>query len=387
MKALVFTGDSSGCFHYRCRIPFAELKRFGVETTFLLEIPNNTKNTGVADFAELCRFINQYDLIVLQRCYKYAIFKPIKDACEFVGKKLIFETDDYYLHIPKSNACSKELEKPGVKEDYIKIISQADLVTVSTQELKDILYLYNKNIEVLPNNVEQVSCGFSGKPFRAYTPIRLEDGKITLNQVQSFVQVPTHNLTKERIIRVGYSGTPTHDEDFATIQYNLERVCKEYKNKIWLIFIGSDYFYKQMPKDLGVMMHIPVSTYHSYMSHLRNLDIGLAPIAPNLFNMSKSPIKAIEYASWGTPAVLPNYITYKREFTHRENCLMYRNGGEFEELLSELIEDNMLREKLGTNARDYVLNNRLESLHAERRYQVYKKIVDSQKPPKRFLVA
>ncbi len=59
------------------------------------------------------------------------------------------------------------------------------------------------------------------------------------------------------------------------------------------------------------------------MFNIRNIDIGIAPLAPTIFNMSKSDIKAVEYGSWGIPSLLPRYVTYSRNFVEEENCLMY----------------------------------------------------------------
>jgi glycosyltransferase involved in cell wall biosynthesis len=100
--------------------------------------------------------------------------------------------------------------------------------------------------------------------------------------------------------------------------------------------------------------------------------------------MSKSSIKAVEYGMWGIPSVLPNYVTYTRNFTNEQNCLTYNNSREFEEQLSRLIDDHDLRETMGQNARDYVRDNRLEHLHAEKRFNLYRDLITSTPKPRRF---
>jgi glycosyltransferase involved in cell wall biosynthesis len=113
-----------------------------------------------------------------------------------------------------------------------------------------------------------------------------------------------------------------------------------------------------------------------YLFHLRNIDIGIAPLARNIFNMSKSDIKPVEYALWGTPAVLPNFVTYNRTWKNNETCLLYDNDREFKECMETMINDHELRTRLGAAAKKYVQENRLERQHSEKRYKIYRDLID-----------
>lgn len=275
-------------------------------------------------------------------------------------------------------------------QGYAEILGMADLITVSTKELKDTLYMFNKNIVVLGNNLETVFCGETGDPIRAHSREIVDaNGKLSIPNMHGLVSCPSyweHPQTKERskVVRIGYTGTPSHKEDFETIHYQLEKFIDKYQAKIWLIYIGDKYFYDKTLNAKGRVIHIPVSQYSMYMYHLRNLDIGLAPLSPNLFNMSKSPIKAVEYGAWGVPGVLPHYVTYTREFTNRHDCLTYYNGREFYECLEELVHNPELRAELGRNARDTVANRRLEKHHSAARYHAYRELLESSKALKQF---
>jgi hypothetical protein len=118
-----------------------------------------------------------------------------------------------------------------------------------------------------------------------------------------------------------------------------------------------------------------------YNFNLRNLDIGVAPLEPTIFNMSKSDLKAMEYASWGVVPVLPNYITYSRFWTPGKNCLMYRNNEELYKCIEFLITHHAERESLARAARQYVADHRLQKYDSERRYNFYKSLIDSKKKP------
>ena len=131
--------------------------------------------------------------------------------------------------------------------------------------------------------------------------------------------------------------------------------------------------YKKVP-DRNI--YIPQYEYSLYMYNYRNLDVAIAPLYPNIFNMSKSDIKAVEAASWGIPCVLPNYVTYNRNFVHGETCFLYDNGKEFYEYIELLLGDPKLRSDMGQKALQYVTENRLERLHAKERYEAYKSVID-----------
>ena len=387
MRVLVFNADLGGCQTYRITIPFQELKRYRVQYVSTPELPNNPWGN---DFSELCRFMSEFDLVIVQRCYKYPVVKYIKDACDFLGIKMIFETDDDYFNIPPSNPCYKELAPLEVKQGYAAILSMADAVTVSTQELADIVYTFNKNVYVLPNNVETLMCNQFGPIARGHSPeVAGPDGKLKLDmgREHGFCTIPDYYRDQKKpnkVLRIGYTGTPSHREDFETIRYGLEKVLKKYEGKVWVVIIGDRYFFDKIEGAKQRKIHIPISHYDLYKFHIRNVDIGLAPLKRDIFNMSKSPVKALEMGMWGIPCVLPWYTTYSREFTHEKNALMYYNQSEFADCLCELIENHALREKLGEGARDHVRDNRMECLHAEKRVDIYRRIINSTPKPQRF---
>lgn len=383
-RVLIFLGDIGGCYEYRVRIPFSELKRYGVTMVPLPELPNDPFSGN--DFGAILQLIQQYDLVILQRCFRIEIAMPIKAACEILGKKMIFETDDDYLNLPPHNPCYPEVSSPKMRSNFARIIEMADAVTVSTSELAKTLRQFNPNIHIFPNNVEHVYCGDYLPPVRGYTQEQMDgDGNTKIPSMHGMIAMPAffrdpgNKKRINRTIRIGYSATPSHREDFKTVKYALDKIMRKYHGRIWLFFIGDKWFGEQMLEGGGRIITVPPQSYQMYMYQLRNLDIGIAPLVPDLFNMSKSSIKAVEYATWGVPAVLPHYVTYTRDFTPGVNCLTYYNQGEFQESLEELINNHELREGLGENARNYVVNNRLERLHTQGRFELYSQIAREQK--------
>lgn len=411
MKVLCFQADLGGCYIYRIKIPFDELKAYNVDIKSVPFIPNKP---GVPQFNYLIDVMKEYDLVILQRCYLKHIADQVSAVAKFLGIPLVFETDDDYLHLEPDNPAYYSIIPPGViegnpsraememhrqkaLEGYKDILRMADAVTVTTEELKHTILPYNRNVHVLPNNVVRTY------EFRTYDPehVFAENGKIpvanftradnrVIKEIHGMYSIPSHfvDVGKQKMFqtpRIGYSGTMSHrGQDFNTIKQYWYKLIDKFSDSSWFVYIGDQFFYDE--HDIYVKgrknikfknIHIPPSQYDLYMFHLRNLDIGIAPLALNNFNMSKSDIKAVELASWGVPCVLPKFITYTRNFVHGETCLTYSNGREFMECMETLIMDPKLRFEMGQKAQQYVENNRLEKHHAKRRYDIYRELVDN----------
>lgn len=394
LKVICINSDSGGCFTYRISIPFTEQRKYGVEYIAYPYLPRIPEGKGGVALETYIRFLLPYDLVIVQRCYKYEIMAITRHVCDILGKPLIFETDDDYLNIPSHNPCHAEMAVPGQDYKFKEILRMADYVTVTTDELKSVYYQYNKNIMVLPNNVENVHF------FKDIGEVDVDHGeKFSPLITQGFMHFPSY-VKREgaalKVIRIGYTCNSTHRADFETIKHQLFKVLEKKRNKVAMIYYGDapdarypeGYFFAQHVNAIGKenVVSMPGSNYFMYLMNIRNFDIGLAPLEFNMFNMSKSPIKAIEYASWGIPAVLPNYVTYTREFTHNKNCLVYDNSKEFYDCLMTYIEDFELREKHGNDGRLHVGSNRVERLpqNGRKRNNFYNKVMGMKRPIDQF---
>lgn len=401
LRVAVFLGDLLACFTYRLKNPHNCLSD-RVEIQYYPFLPNMP---GQNDLQVLVDMLLNIRLVIVQRCYVHGIVARLKYVCDFLGIPLIFETDDDYINLPYHNpaylamipkeklagASPAEIGKlrDEAVEEYKKIIGMADLVTVSTEELKQTLYPYNRNIEVLPNQMERIwerrdhnsedSCIDKDPSSETY-------GQLVIKPVHRLWSVPDYFVRENRPMqspRIGYSATLTHrGADFNTVSYYLEKLIQQYDSKVWWVYLGDKFFWEwhesvvKSKNSSRRNILIPSSEYDLYMFNLRNLDIAIAPLECNIFNMSKSEIKGLEAACWGIPSVLPDYVTYNRTFVHGETALLYKNGKEFKECIEALVGDPALRHKLGKAAQELVYTSRLESQHTDRRYNIYKELVE-----------
>lgn len=415
MKLLTFISDYSGCYRYRCVIPYTEQRRHNVDTVCLPYLPNHP---GESQMNTLIRLMEGFDICIVQRCYRLSLVSEIKKAAEFLGIPCIFETDDDYLNLPFDNPAYfsiidqsrlradmtiKELEalREPALDEYREILRMMDAVTVSTEELKSTIAPYNKNIEVFQNNLLNV---YKFRTNDLEESITQPDGTIHIKDNLGMITIPNLHIKEERITpspRIGYACTASHrGQDWDTIKDMWERLIDKYSKKnAWFVYVGADpgpdgsysqdYWIKQHHELIrskrlpNRAVPIRISEYEMYNMHLRNLDVAIAPLhMNNIFNQSKSDLKILEASAWQVPSVAPNYITYNRNFKHGENVMLYNNPREFYDYCELLINDHKLRYELGQNAMTYTENNRLEKLHAERRYNFYKSLVDQSYPLK-----
>ena len=416
MRILTLSSDLTGCFQYRCKIPLSALKRHGIVWDNCTSLPSSPLSPGF-DLNALIKLFSHYDLMIVQRLLHLDLLELIKKACFLLSKPLIFETDDDYLHLERHNPCYfstnpndqllqrfyKLLEEGKRKEadaiypfledsrlrgiaGYKKALALFDGITTTTEELRQTLLPYNKNIKVLPNNVEQVfyerdyqieqvdennnivnSQTFGMYNIPAFFPDRLPDGKPVINEKN---ETPFH-----RILRVGYTGTSSHIDDFRSIEEYWDRLVKKYADKVWFVYIGDAYFYQKQVDNRKRRLYIPASNhYDTYKFNIRNLDIGIAPLQPTFFNMAKSDIKAVEYGMWGVCPVLPDYVTYSRNWKNQQTAFLYKNGKEFYECMDSLINTPALVYATGKKAQEYVETYRLEDNNTEERINFYEEV-------------
>lgn len=409
-KILCLIGDLFGCFTYRLQIPHNELKRYNVTTRYSAFLPSRP---GANQFRTLVEEFSKYDMVIIQRCYMREIVNTVRAVTDFLGIPLIFEVDDNYLSIIPENPAYLSMVPKDVQEsgdmkaieehriaglvNYCEILGMMDAVICSTEELANCIRIFNRNVYVLENNVEDVFA------YKSYDPEHLfvKDGQVVINNQMGMVTVPAYVQQENGMIspvpRIGYTSTVTHwGPDFETVRKGWEKTIEEYSEHCWFVYIGWERFVQWHMEFAGMkydfeqrgwvqeegkrqlprrVMHIPEAMYALYMFHIRNLDIGIAPLAPNWFNESKSDLKALEYGAWGVPAILPRFITYTRHWKDGENCLMYSNSFEFKKCMDLLIKDHALREKLGQAAYKYVAENRLEKQHSLPRYTLYRRFI------------
>jgi glycosyltransferase involved in cell wall biosynthesis len=175
--------------------------------------------------------------------------------------------------------------------------------------------------------------------------------------------------------RILYAGTVTHAADFELVRPALAQLVKKYNERVRVSLLGISTRSYEEPWIERVSLDTPAAHIYPVFADCakRTLeyDIGLAPLADNEFNRSKSAIKLLEYAALGLACVASDVGAYRDFIQHGVSGLLVRNTTEdWVRALDRVIADGSFRQLLqaGARARVAVLPNAAASarLRAER---------------------
>lgn len=258
------------------------------------------------------------DIIVVQRYFPLEETLPVLDKILSSGKPVCYDIDDLLLDVPHSHPLFHNFQRttPFIREFLPKV----DLVTVTTDALRERIVTFNPNTVTLPNLIDE----------------------------SAFVQAAPAADPSKTVI--AYMGSPTHGKDLELVEEALFQVRDRFGSAVEFIFWGCAG--TRLAK-LGRI--IPFDD--SYASFLKTLgkvhfDIGLAPLADNAFNRCKSNIKWLEYSAYARAGIFSDLEPYRDSVEHGKTGMLAGNDPrEWAEALKYLITHPTERKIMGRNAR------------------------------------
>jgi O-antigen biosynthesis protein len=156
-------------------------------------------------------------------------------------------------------------------------------------------------------------------------------------------------------IAIGYgSGTSTHDADFAVATPALLHIL-EYYPHVHLTIYGSLTLDARFERFNSRVLRVAFLNAEDYYRSLARLDINLAPLESSIFNDAKSNIKFIEASIFGIPSVCTPAAEFRSIIQHGHNGMLASHQEEWQTALSTLIDSPQLRQRIGEQARQTVL--------------------------------
>lgn len=335
--------DDGGCTYYRVDLP--------METIRMKEAAKVVRLTAADNPDQITKALEPVDAIVFPRPADEKMVYNIERLHE-LGKKAIVDFDDdmwrvsplspHYEEFGTKNASyvwpdgkvmmlwedgkTINLEDNENRLRYIEeTVAAADLVTVTTDTLADIYRKLNPKIAVLPNCVD---CTIWKKlPFQR----------------------------RNHSIRLYWSGGSSHFEDMTLLSDVFPIIMKRYP-QVTLVIMGHLFkgTVKNLPEDrIEFHQWVPTSAY-PYKSASLDIDISLVPLQDTVFNRSKSAIKFIEQSALSTPSVVSLVSPYQELIAGDNGVFVDNTTDAWVEGISTLIEDPLLRSKIGGEARRYV---------------------------------
>jgi GT2 family glycosyltransferase/glycosyltransferase involved in cell wall biosynthesis len=281
---------------------------------------------------------------------------------------LVVDIDDDLLSIDPTHGSYAEYQSHI--RPLADLVGAADLITVSTEHLRDAIRGRARRVAVVPNMLDEfLWFGRSRAPAPTIAPARWSKQSIGRIAKQSIRGVRSRAATwtvraAPTACNLVYVGSRTHAEDLAMLRPVVERLRERRDIDIRLFVIGGepdrsmgDRWYKRV--------YIPggFSRYPAFVSWLRSRSrswhVGVAPLRDTPFNRCKSDLKFLEYAALGLPGIFSDVVPYRRTVTDAETGLLVPNDDEaWSSAILRLADDADLRMRIAGAARSLVVNER-----------------------------
>jgi glycosyltransferase involved in cell wall biosynthesis len=346
MRILGFERTHGAGCQYRVAQPLYKLRQHGLAEILTIHQEN------VTDFNFVTDKVMESDVIIIQRPQDdkwFNIFKTLQK----LGRAMVIDTDDHPFMLSPLNPAYKYYGTTEVKYvwpdgkadmlwengkvgfnvednisrmDYLRdSFRRADMVSVTTEELKKKINGLNSNVKVLPNLID----------FDIYPKVEF--------------------VKKE--VRIGWQGGVSHYEDLFMIVPAIKKIMQKHSN-VKFVFFGDTKFYglfKDIPQDRIEWHNWVQYAAYPYKLATLNLDIGLCPVIDNEFNRAKSEIKFLENSVFKVPSICSNIPPYTPVVDGQNSLLA--NDNEWFDKIDGLIQDKEKRIKMGQRAYDYCFEN------------------------------
>jgi glycosyltransferase involved in cell wall biosynthesis len=324
-------GDSA---HYRAFNHAEELNIHGIKTSVVMH-----------DDPFLMKYVDKCQVFIFQRTLVNSSIKKLIKKIKEQKKEIIFETDDLVfdpkyikqtdLYKNKMNSAEKLQYRNGVGGEIVKD-SYTKVCTASTTYLAEKLENYEKKVFVVKNK------------FSNYE----------LELTQSILDDSPKETDDLEVVRIGYfSGTSSHNKDFASISDVLMEILNKYEN-VELFLAGPLDVDNKLNKYKNRIVIMPFVSRDKYYENVWKVDLNLAPlVSGDPFCESKSEIKFSEVGILKIPTVAVRNRTFLETIEDGADGFLAETKKEWVEKIGKLVEDSALRTFMGEKARKKVLRD------------------------------
>ncbi len=271
-RVYAFPANDSGVGEYRVRSPLRALTHAAKIQSSLL--PNHSE-TLIPDIVEIERA--KPDVLLLQNGTASYLLHAWEQYRKFNDVFMIYSQDDLIYMLPGKHPLQGKWPK-DLRKRLRKLLEHSDRLIVATEPLKEEYSRWISDVKIVPNYLEKakwLDLTVNAKP---------RDGKK---------------------MRVGWAGGAQHQGDLEFILPVVEAT----RNEVDWIFMG------MCPEQIRPF----IKEYHAgvhfdlYPQKLADLDLDLAvaPLEYNNFNMAKTNLRLLEYGVLGWPVVCSDITPYR----------------------------------------------------------------------------
>lgn len=309
MKKVTFiTEQYDACSWYRAHVPGVELQKLGYDVALILR--RDWINCDVAD------------VLVFERTSTPETFEDLR-RYKAAGKFIVYDIDDNIWNLNPANPAYDYYSRETTKEVVAASLRLADVVTVSTPPLADVVSKFNRNVRTIPNYL----------PDDHWQLKRKNDGPLT----------------------IGWAGSTTHWADLKIVAGLIEQVLDEYPMVEFAVAGMGSYPFADHPR----IKKLEAVKLEEYPKLLAGFDLAIAPLTDDSFNACKSDLKFLEYSALGIPVVASKVPAYEDSVVHGVNGFLARNQKDWLKQLRRLISNEGLRREIGAEAQSFALSRQI----------------------------
>ena len=319
--AWLYEKCDTSTFRYRCYNPPATLLNarpdIGAAWFERTDIPALIKEIAKIDMLVICRF--RYD----------AALARLIVAAKAAGTKLIFDCDDFVFDIRQVHLVFDTLDQPTDADIHWDFWFAYFGRMAATAHLCDAAITTNEFLAA------RIADAFPGMPTSIipnyFAPDQEDYSRRLLKEKEARQFAGTGNIT------IGYfSGTPTHNKDFAIAAPALARLLDADPN-ITLRIVGFPPPSEVLKPFADRLDVIPLQDPISLQRVIAEAEINIAPLQENLFTSCKSELKFFEAAAVGTWTIASPTPPFEKAIENGVSGRLAR-AHEWDEALSEAVK-------------------------------------------------
>ena len=331
MRVLFASGIDGFCHRYAVLHWAEQLATQGIPNT----VRAHSDPRLVADLVN-------HELLVLYRVPWSTWIAHLAERARAHGRAVVFAVDDLIIDSEIRDApptrrmspAERRLWNDGVTR-YRRTLLEADAALVTSMPLVEVVRSAGK-----PAYLHRAGLA-AGELALAASAAR-ERGRASDYQART---------NGRESVRLGYfSGTPTHDDDFATIAPTLAALMRS-THGVELVIGGA----LAIDPSLGDLAHritrLPLVPWPELPALIADTDVALAPLEwQHPFVAAKGAIKYLEAAAVGVPTVASPTEAFRYAIEPGTNGLLAADAGEWRQTLVSVVHDPALRQRLGSAA-------------------------------------
>lgn len=265
---------------------------------FLSDVHRQEEIADLADILVFCRTRYDHRINHLVRAFRKR------------GKRILFDTDDLVFNTDYTHLLVKTLDldvnNPQVWNDWYAYVGRLG----ATLRLCDGAITTNDHL------ARQIA-DFAGIP-AAVVPNFINPEQLELSDRVYEAKQGRSPADNERIHLGYFSGSPSHNRDFALITPALE-AAMEADPRLAVTVVGYIEAGPELKRFGDRVVRFPFHDYVNLQRLIGTVEFNLMPLQQNVFTNCKSELKYFEAAVVGTQSIASPTHTYARAIRHGEN--------------------------------------------------------------------